>query len=1057
MKNKLKLKNNWENSRVFGINKEPAHNTLIPHPNIESALVPNKESIYYQSLNGQWKFHWVKKPAQRPENFYELDYDMSNWDEIDVPSNWQMRRYGIPIYTNMKYPYSIGLKNIPSIDHEYNPVGSYRRTFNIPEEWIGREIFIHFGGVKSAFYIWINGKKVGYSQGSMTPAEFNITKFLINKENILAVEVYRWSDGSYLEDQDMWRFSGIFREVYLFSTPKIHIQDFFTYCDLDEEYEDATIKLRVKIRNFGETDSGPHSLEIKLLDSEQNVITSESLRQERIIIKNKSQVIIFLEENVINPNKWSAETPFLYDLLVILKDQENNVIEVEQCKFGFKKVEIKEDGGIYINGKSIIFKGVNRHDHDPDNGRMVPESRLLQDILIFKQNNINAVRTSHYPNDPKFNDLCDKYGIYVLDENNLESHGLRKKLPKSDPKWKNAVIDRMVSMVERDKNHPSIFMWSLGNESGFGKNFYEMKKAAQKIDHTRPIHYEGDKTLNVSEVYSTMYSSPQELALAGELKKHRIPIWLFKKMKPKHFKGKPRMLCEYAHAMGNSLGNFQKFMDVFEKYENCVGGFIWDFVDQGLRKTTPEGKEFWAYGGDYGDEPNDGTFCINGIVMPDRKPNPSLFEVKKVYQSITVIPIDLLTGKVIIHNKYNFISLDFVDILWELTANGILIQSGGFESKKIEPGMKKEIKIPFNKPEIEPGMEYHLKISFILNSATSWADKGHIVAWDQFKIPYEKIELQYFNIQSLQPLKIEESRESILIQGNDFEVIIGKKSGTLEEFKYKNKKLISTPLIPNFWRAPIDNELGVIKLIPILKKYFGYRWKKASKKRKVKKIIIGELEPQLIQIQFHFNIPHGKTHLLTTYTIYGNSDIIIENVFTPKKNMVKFGMQMEIPGEFSTITWFGRGPHETMLDRKTGAAVGIYSGNVETLIHPYIRPQENGNRTDVRWISLISDNGEGIFVSDVGGTYLSTSVWPYTMEDLENATHNHELPRRNTITFNIDYKQRGVGGDLPSISRLHDEYKLKAKIRYNYSFRLRPYTQDMGDFSKLALHIPPRL
>jgi len=1048
--------NDWENSEMIGQNKESAHNTLIPFDSIESALKGIESSSHYLSLNGNWKFHWVKKPINRPIDFYKVEFDASKWDEIDVPSNWQMRGYGTPIYTNVKYPYSVNTKNIPSIDHEYNPVGSYRRIFKIPENWRFSEIFIHFGGVKSAFYIWINGKKVGYSQGSMTPAEFNVTKYLEPGNNVLAVEVYRWSDGSYLEDQDMWRLSGIYRDTYLFSTPKLHLRDFFVYCDLDEEYKNATLYIEAKVHNFNLSDSDTLAIEVSLLDSEQKFVGSEILMKKDFKIASESDGLLKLELNVENPDKWSAETPYLYDLIIKLRDSNNELIEVEHCKYGFKKVEIGSDDGMYINGKSIIFKGVNRHDHDPDHGRRVPLERMKQDVLIFKQYNINAVRTSHYPNDPKFYDLCDKYGIYVIDECNLETHGLRDRIPGSKPEWTKAVVDRMVSMVERDKNHPCIFMWSLGNEAGQGDNFQKMKDAALKIDTTRPFHYEGDFNLVVSDVFSSMYHSPSSLEKAGKYKSTKSDYST--RLKPAQYRGKPRMVCEYAHAMGNSLGNFQKYMDVFEKYPNIIGGFIWDYVDQGFRKTSEDGKEFWTYGGDYGDEPNDATFCINGILMPDRKPNPSLFEVKKVYQNIKVYAVDLIKGKVKIHNKYNFISLDFVNISWELTANGEIIQEGQLLMPKVNPGAQQEILIPYNQPELEPITEYHVKISFTLARKNLWGEKGHVVAWDQFQIPFETPDLMHLSIEKMTIVNLQDSVAAHIVQGEDFKVSIGKKSGAIESIYYGGKEFVSKPLIPNFWRAPTDNELGELRYSGEMKGVVKEEhWRDASKNRKVKKIDIEEINTQIVQITVHTELPPPEKQLKTVYSIFGSGDIIVENFFTPSKDMVRFGMQMEVPGELNTMTWFGKGPHETMLDRKTGAAIGIYSDKVENLIHHYIKPQENGNRTDIRWVALTDKNGNGLFVSDTGGTFLNASVWPYRMEDLAIATHDHEIPMQENVTFNIDYKQRGVGGDIPAVAVLHKEFKLPAKKEYYYSFRIRPCTKEMGDFNRINLLRPSKI
>ncbi len=1044
----MKERNDWENSQMIGQNKEPPHNTLIPFQDIDSALTGEFESSqYYKLLNGNWKFSWVKKPSERPISFYKTDYNDNNWDLIPVPSNWQLQGYGIPIYTDDKYPYSIKRKNIPSIDREYNPVGSYRMEFTIPMEWNEREIFIHFDGVKSAFYLWINGKKVGYSQGSMTPAEFNITNYIQEGKNILAVEVYRWSDGSYLEDQDMWRFSGIFRDVFLFSTPKIHIRDFHIYCDLDQNYTDAFLKVRTKIQNYSTVQFDNYDLEISLLDDENNIIRADPLITETFSLEKNKEILIEMETTIKNPQKWSAEIPYLYNILLILKNPNNEIIEVEKCKYGFRKIEIK-NSQIYINGISILFKGVNRHEHDPDYGRAIPYSRMIQDIEILKQNNINAVRTSHYPNHPKWYDLCDEYGIYVMDEANVESHGLHRKLPKSDYKWTNAVVDRMVSMVERDKNHPCIFMWSLGNEAGYGKNFHKMKQATLEIDQTRPIHYERDPKLKVSDVFSSMYTTVDQLEKSGQMKKVRR-FYVAKHIKPKYYKYKPRILCEFAHAMGNSLGNFQENMDIFERYDNCIGGFIWDFVDQGLRRLSNDGKEFWAYGGDFGDEPNDGNFCFNGIILPDRTPNPSLHEVKKVYQSIKVYPVNLLKGLVKIHNKYNFIKSDFLKINWEITENGIIIQEGNLPEVSISPNEKKEIHIPFKKPGLKSNAEYYLLIKFSLVEDNPWAKKGYLVAWDQFKIPYDAPKLPIIDITSIPTLNLEIKDGFFSITGQNFNILINKKNGAISSYEFNGNKLISSPLIPNFWRAPIDNDLNVLRHIPIYKKIV-YRWKNAARKRILLSATVEQINHYNVRILTSFKVPNGKSKQNIIYNIFGNGEIVVKNTFTPKIDLIRFGMQMSIPKEFIKMTWFGRGPHETMFDRKSGASIGVYTGNIEDLIHNYAKPQENGNKTDVRWAAFTNKNGSGLFISDMGGTYLNVSAWPYSMEDLEKANHINELPRRNNNTINIDYKQQGVGGDRIGVLDIHERYKLKGKVNYSYSFLIRGYTKDMGDFNSLV-------
>ncbi|TKJ26258.1 MAG: beta-galactosidase [Promethearchaeota archaeon Loki_b31] len=1060
MGKELDHKFDWENSRIFGKNKEPAHATLIPFGSKKLISRNSKDSTYSKSLNGIWKFNWVKMPSYRPIDFYKLDFDSSNWKEIDVPSNWQMRGYGIPIYTNVDYPNSVNTKDIPSIDHNYNPVGSYRRNFEIPPNWEEREIFIHFGGVKSAFYIWINGRRVGYSQGSMTPAEFNITRYLKIGTNVLAVEVYRWSDGSYLEDQDMWRFSGIFRDVFLFSTPKVHIRDFFARCELDDNYEHAILKVRIKCFNYGKANEEHYKVEISLLDKEQRFSDSEILTSKSFGIKSGTEHLIELKAKIENPRKWTGETPNLYDIILVLKNSKNDIIEVEHCKFGFRKVEISEVGSFLINGKAIILKGVNRHEHDPDHGRAIPYNRMVQDIILMKQNNINAVRTSHYPNHPKWYDLCDKYGIYVLDECNLETHGLRDRLPKSDPDWTEACVNRMVSMVERDKNHPSVVIWSLGNESGMGKNFEIIKDETLKIDTTRPIHYEGDYNQEIVDIISSMYLSPKQLE--RKLKRNTAG---HPRRTGKISRSRPYVLCEYAHAMGNSLGNFQEFMDVFERYPNAIGGFIWDFIDQGLRKVSEKGEEFWAYGGDYGDDPNDNNFCINGIVLPDRKPNPALFEVKKVYQNIKFYPVALLEGKLLIHNKFDFISLKDIKVDWELTANGKIIQNGIIDNLEVEPGEQNEMVIPFQKPNLEPNTEYHLKIISSLKNNMRWAKLGHIVAWDQFKVPYNTLK-ESCALEDLPEIAIDNLKESYVIKGDDFKIRIGKITGVLEAYIYRNIELLNTPLIPNFWRAPTDNDLGLIEftesfalgLIDLSEQSvpsFDFSWKDTSKNRTVKDITFEKVSHNILRVFVLFNIDNSEEDMALTYTIYGDGNIIINSSIRPSINMARFGMQLTIQNEFNQLTWFGRGPHETMLDRKTSGAIGIYSGKVDELVHNYIRPQENGNRTDVRWAALTNKESIGLFVSDMGAKHLSISTWPYSLEDLELANHTYDLPKREFITFNIDYKQQGVGGDIPAMAMLHKKYILKRNEEYSYTFRIRGYSKDKGDFNSLFKKVPP--
>jgi beta-galactosidase len=1041
----------WEDLRVIGINKEPGRCSSFPYPDREAALA-GEPSPYRLSLNGSWSFYWAKCPADRPADFFRPGYDCGDWDKIEVPSNMEIAGYGIPIYKNVGYSRSMRKFNIPNIDHADNPVGSYIKEFTVPEGWAGREIFIHFAGVKSAFYLWINGKPAGYSQGSMTPAEFRITGLLEEGVNRVAVEVYKWSDGSYLEDQDMWRLSGIFRDVYLAATPRLQIRDYFIYCELDGSYRDAALHVEAKITNYGLPGVNRCRLEATLFEeADQPVEQCESMNAESAVgeaAAGAAEIVLRLQGKVTNPRKWSAETPHLYKVLLTLTDGEGKLIDVRCSRFGFRRVEIKESR-LYINGKSIKLRGVNRHEFHPLHGHAVPLDITEADIKLLKANNINAVRTSHYPNHPGFYELCDRYGIYVMDEADLETHGLRRRVPRSDPRWTEACVDRMVRMVERDKNHPCVFSWSLGNEAGCGDNFYQMKQAAQRIDRTRPFHYEGDHVLDISDFFSLMYATPQTVEKIGRGKAVRVGQLeannpLGRRVTPKQYAEKPFVLCEYAHAMGNSLGNFQKYMDLFERYPRCIGGFIWDFSDQSILKKTAAGEDFWAYGGDFRDKPHDGFFCGDGIVAADRSPQPALYEVKKVYQEIKVHPVDLAEGKVRIENSYHFRSLDFVEIRWQVTADGRVIEKGFLEPVAVSPGESSEVTIPYTAPPASPGAEYHLLIEFLLARDSPYAPRGHVIAWDQFSLPFASPEKRAPKKASA-PLTVIDEGGTLTVQGQYFSAVVERERGRLVSYVSGGQELISSPLRPNFHRVNTCNDFGVANHVPFLR--WESPWKKVEKRRKVRRIRWEQPQPGRVVITVVSKVRFGKTPLTIVYTICGSGEIIVSAEFIPWINMDRFGVIMEIPGRYSRMTWFGKGPHETMLDRNTGGIIGIHSLPVEEAIHDYLYPQENGNRSGVRRLSMTDDRGEGLLIEDAGGTLLNVSAWPYTREDLEKAQHIHELPRRENITLQIDYKQKGVGGDIPGLLGLHDEFKLKRGLLYSYSFTISKVTGDFGGWN----------
>ena len=1067
--------NDWKNPEMIGQNKEPAHCTLMPYSNVAEALEGNRErSPFHKSLNGRWKFNWAKRPADRPRDFYRPDYDVRNWTHIPVPSNWQLHGFGIPIYTNVQYPF-MPFEKHTVFEDEYvqekyplppytplnnNGVGSYRTKFSIPAEWADRQIYIHFDGVKSAFYIWVNGKKVGYSQGSRTPAEFNITRYLQKGENVLAVEVYRWSDGSYLEDQDTWRLSGIYRNVYLFAAPQVHISDFAVRTDLDADYKDAVLMVRPKLQNPQNKDLTDWTVQAQLYNSDDKPVLDEPMKEKawpimKAWFATQRGPVKFglLQAKVKNPEKWSAEKPYLYTLVLTLADNAGKIIEAQSCKVGFREVELT-DKGLLINGKSVKLYGVCRHESHPDSGDVVTLEDMIEDVKLMKQHNINAVRTSHYPDDPKWYDVCDKYGIYLIDEANLETHGVTGYLSNS-PEWHAAFVERAIRMVERDKNHPSIIFWSLGNESGCGPNHAAMAGWIHDLDPTRFIHYEGSQGDPVDPPYVDMRS------------RMYYTIWELEEFVLNWTDRRPIVQCEYCYARGNAMGNLQEYWDVMEKHDRIMGAFIWDWADKALRKYDSDGKMFWAFGGDYGPAgtPSDGSMVCNGIVGPDRGLEPEIYEVKKVYQQIKAKPVDLANGKIQIKNKYDFLNLDFVDIRWELTVDDEILQKGKLAKLSLEPEQKREVVIPFKKPQLKPGREYWLKVSFTLAEDASWAPASYVVAWDQFKLPFDVEPAQEIDLADMEQLKLKQSSKAVTIRGKDFTLTVGKASGAIESFKFKGKELIATPLIPNFWRVPTDNDImnnwdptftyGVGNGMPVR---LGI-WKQAGQDRKVNSVTAQQPHPQIVRITAEATLPAGDSEHRTTYTIYGSGDVVIENAFEPGDdlpNLPRFGMQMSIPEEFDTMTWYGRGPHESYWDRKTSAAVGVYSGPVADQIHQYVRPQENGNKTDVRWAAF-TNKEDGIGLMAVGIPLLYVSAWPYTMEDLEKAHHINELPTRDTITVNLDYKQMGIGGDdgWTENSRPHPQYRLPAKS-YSYKFRLRPYTPQMGKMADIARRSPHR-
>ncbi len=1015
----------WENPGVNSRNREPIGCTRMPFPDAEAARTqPREASPWFQSLDGNWKFNWVGKPDDRPVGFQDPAFDVGAWKEIPVPSCWELEGYGIPIYTNVKYPFPA---NPPYIAHDNNPVGSYRRTFTVPEAWAGRPVFIQFGGVYSAYYVWVNGQEVGYSEDSALPAEFNITKYLKPGENTLAVEVYRWSDGSYLEDQDFWRYSGIFRPVCIYSTAPVQLRDFWAQSDLDAAYRDATLTVTANVRNLGGAAATACTVEATLYDAGGKPVGA-ALKMPVGATAPGTETVVTASAPVSNPLKWTAETPNLYRMVVVLKDGKGKILEADACNHGFRKIEIR-DGVFMVNGAAVKVKGVNRHEHDMRTGRAITVEGMIQDIRLMKQYNMNIVRTCHYPNRTEWYDLCDQYGLYVMDEANIESHGMGYEMDKSlgnNPAWKQAHLERTMRMVQRDKNHPCVTFWSLGNEAGPGCNFEATSAAIREVDRSRPIHYE--RYNQVADLHSEMY--------------YRIPNML---KYAQSGEKKPFFLCEYSHSMGNSTGNFQDYWDVIEGNPIFMGGCIWDWVDQGLVKKfsdprgpkmtpAPNYKEDWfmAYGGDYGDRPTDWNFCCNGLMRADRTPSPATAEVKKVYQYVKVTPVDLANGTVSVLNKYDFISTAFLKAAWKVECDGKVVEEGELGALDIAPKTRQEVKIPFHKPAaLTPGAEYWLTVSFALPQNILWADAGFVVAWDQMPLPWKADAPVVVAAKSLPKLELKKSKDHFEAVGDGFTVAVGKESGLIESYVVDGKELLAGPLTPNFWRAPTDNDRGngAPKRLAV--------WRDAGRNRKDIKVK-ARAKDNTVVFEVTSKIAPAESNLTHVYTVYGNGDVVVDMAIEPKTKapeMQRFGMQAALAKDLSRMTWYGRGPQENYWDRKTGAAVGVYSAGVEELIHPYTWPSENGNRSDIRWVAMTDDKGRGLLA--VGMPLLYTSAWPYAMDDLENSKHDCQLPRRDFVTFNVDYLQTGVGGDDSWGARPHEQYTLFCKP-CQYKFRLTP-------------------
>ncbi len=1036
--------NDWENEGVIGINKEPPHSTFIPYADTDSAFIGDRNlSPYFLLLNGGWKFRWAFRPDEAPEDFFQESYDDSDWETIPVPSQWQLLGYGQAIYTNYIYPFPNMPPAIKDDTALGNEVGCYRTSFQLLSGWDGKEIFVHFDSVKSAFYLWINGRQVGYSQGSYTPAEFNITDYLQPGANQLAVKVFRWCDGSYLEKQDTWEFSGIFRDVYLMAVPKVHIRDFWIKSTLINGYEDGRFNVDVHVKNDTDEVVTGYKVTVALLDEKKDLALPVLEKGVEDLLSGDEAIITFTE-TMSNPKKWSAESPNLYITIISLKDETNSVVEVTQSRTGFRSVE-RVANQVLVNGQPVLFKGVNRPEHDPDGGRNVSQSLREKDITLMKQFNINAVRTAHYPSHPEWYDLCDKAGLYVIDEANIETHGaylLIKFLNtlESNQRFEQAFLDRMIRMVERDKNHPSILFWSLGNEAGIGNNLKALAQWVRERDPTRLIHY-CEPLSNIEEhvdILSTMYPNVDIM-----ISHHNETI--------------PCIECEYAHSMGNATGNLKAFWDAIENpaYPGLQGGFIWDWADQGIRRTAANGQSFFAYGGNGGPEDfgvgwGDGNFCINGLVFPDREVQPALWEVKKVYGNIQIDADDLTQRGILINNKNYFTDLSGYMFAWQVEEDGLVIESGELTDIETPPMTSEVVGIPFSPLPDLLGKEYFLNLNVTLKEATTWVQAGHEVAWQQFRLDQSSyISPLAKDIGPMTGIELINQPGEITLLGREFQIIFDKISGLMTSFEYNSHELITQGPVLNAWRALIDND-EVMFSVPYPHMMQWLAQGLDSLEQEVEAISSEILGPQVARVTVSARLVNSNTagtvfHCTYYYTILGDGTVIIGTAVEPEydflqllfpdifKILPRLGLQFTIPRDFEAMSWFGRGPHETYCDRKSGARIGRYHGAVEDQYVPYVRPQANGNKTDVRWVAFRNEQGtelrcmvvnqhqlslleesinpfpEDLILSNLKGEYLEASAHHYTTADLDQAGNTFELQRRQDITVNLDLAQAGVG------------------------------------------------
>lgn len=1002
----------WENHQIDGINRMPARAHFLTFPSKEKALLNNNRYTHaFKILNGVWKFMFLDAPEYSPEGFFNSDFDVTKMDDITVPGNWQLQGYGKMHYSDLWYNFPINPPYVPT----ENPTGIYKRTFFVEESYRDKKIIIRFCGVDSAYHLWINGKEVGYSKVARNESEFDITDLIrVGEENDVTVRVYQWSDGTYLEDQDMWWESGIFRDVEIIGVPKDGINDYKVIADLDDEYKNGIFKVEAFLRTTKEV-----NVTFELVDAGENTVFTKT------VVAKEGKACI--DEVIADVNHWTAETPYLYKLFMTVED-DGQIVEVIPQNVGFRNIRLNGETFL-VNGVAIKFKGVNRHDYSPQNGRVVSREEIEKDIILMKQFNINAIRTSHYPNSYYLYDLCDEYGMYLIAETDLECHGFELtgdyKWITDDPSWELAYVSRMTRMIERDKNHPAIIFWSLGNESAFGCNFRKMTDVAHEMDPTRLVHYEGDFDVESADVYSTMYT------------------WIENPKKPYLMKDiiekskKPHIHCEYCHAMGNGPGNLKDYQDLVYAHDKLQGGFVWEWFDHGIESFTESGEKYYRYGGDFGDDPSNKDFCIDGLIMPDRTPSPGLYEYKKVIEPITTTAVDIQKGIINLLSRYDFANLDRFNLVYKVMEDDVILQTGFMAVPSIEARANKDITLPYDLSviKVKPGAHYYVNISYQLREDTSYASSGHELATAQFELPLYK---EGIMVRPEGILNVEKEHTTLHVKGANFSLDFNLVNGNLMNIVRDGMQVLSKGPRLTLWRAPISNDMEIIDKLK--KVYFLHL------EHEVVMNIDYHMEGNILKVEVDTinSTTNSAWHFKTkyVYTVCPSGDILIDVEGTPSGRvdlapdmLPRIGVSMHLDKSMEHVRYFGMGPGENYADSKEAAQMGLYANTVDGLFTNYVIPQENGNHMGCKWVSMTNDRGMGLLASTEGDFNFSAS-W-YEDKDLDDAKHTCDLVKRDYIVFNVDYKQNALGTNSCGQWQL-DKYRAKFED-FKLSFRLTPF------------------